>query len=99
MNIRFINSLTEIPVFCGDNLRSSMLKVFGRILTAFLVSLFYVSGIRILDTRFMLYAYRPCFVLSCIIRGKGKVVPVFPLSEHHSMKAYCGSEDRAPCIL
>jgi hypothetical protein len=31
--------------------------------------------------------------------GKGKVVPVLFLNEHHSMKAYWGSGVIAPCIL
>jgi hypothetical protein len=36
----------------------------------------------------------------CNITGKGKVVPVlFSLTEHHAMKAYCGSGVIDPSIL
>jgi len=33
-----------------------------------------------------------------LLKGKGKVVPVL-LTEHHAMKAYCGSGSIAPLIL
>jgi hypothetical protein len=32
-------------------------------------------------------------------KGKGKVVPVLPLTEHHAMKVYWGSGGTAPPIL
>jgi len=32
-------------------------------------------------------------------KAKGKVVPVFLLTEHHAMKAYWGSRSIAPFIL
>jgi len=32
-------------------------------------------------------------------KGKGKVVPVLFLTEHHAMKAYCGSGCIDPLIL
>jgi hypothetical protein len=32
-------------------------------------------------------------------KGKGKVVPLLFLTEHHAMKAYQGSEGIAKCIL
>jgi hypothetical protein len=34
-----------------------------------------------------------------LLKGKGKVVPAFFLTEHHAMKAYRGSGSIAPCIL
>jgi hypothetical protein len=34
-----------------------------------------------------------------LISNKGKVVPVLPLIEHHTMKAYWGSGGTAPPIL
>jgi len=33
------------------------------------------------------------------VKGKGKLVPVLPLTEHHGMKAYWGSGGAAPPIL
>jgi len=33
-----------------------------------------------------------------MVKGKGKVVPVLFLTEHHAMKAYWGSGDTAPHI-
>jgi hypothetical protein len=36
-------------------------------------------------------------VMNC--KGKGKVVPVLFLTEHHAMKAYWGSGGIAPLIL
>jgi hypothetical protein len=33
------------------------------------------------------------------VKGKGKVVPVLFLIEHHAMKAYWGSGDIAPLVL
>jgi hypothetical protein len=32
-------------------------------------------------------------------KGKGKAVPVLPLTEHHPMKAYWGSGGTVPPIL
>jgi len=32
-------------------------------------------------------------------KGKSKVVPLLPLTEHHAMKAYWGSGGTAPPIL
>jgi hypothetical protein len=34
-----------------------------------------------------------------MVKGKSKFVPVLPLTEHHAMKAYWGSEGTAPPIL
>jgi hypothetical protein len=34
-----------------------------------------------------------------VTKGKGKVVPVLFLNEHHIMKAYWGSRGIAPLIL
>jgi hypothetical protein len=34
-----------------------------------------------------------------VVKGKGKVVPVLPPTEHHAMKAYWVSEGTAPPIL
>jgi hypothetical protein len=34
-----------------------------------------------------------------MIKSKSKVVPVLPLTEHHAMKAYCGSGGTGPPIL
>jgi hypothetical protein len=34
-----------------------------------------------------------------IVKVKGKVVPVLPLTEHHTMKAYWGSGGTAPPSL
>jgi hypothetical protein len=34
-----------------------------------------------------------------VIKGKGKVVPVLPLTEHHAMEAYWGSGGTDPRIL
>jgi hypothetical protein len=34
-----------------------------------------------------------------IQKGKGKVVPVLFLTEHHAIKVYCRSGGIAPCIL
>jgi hypothetical protein len=37
--------------------------------------------------------------LKAMSQGKGRVVPIIPLTEHHAMKAYWVSENIAPRIL
>jgi hypothetical protein len=39
------------------------------------------------------------FMIYLLYKGKGKVVPVLFLTEHHAMKAYWGSGGIAPFIL
>jgi hypothetical protein len=38
-------------------------------------------------------------IIIIIIKVKGKVVPVLPITEHHAMKAYWGSGGTAPPSL
>jgi hypothetical protein len=45
------------------------------------------------------YFFIRLFLPQCIHKGKGKVVPVLFLTEHHAMKAYWGSGGIVPLIL
>jgi len=55
--------------------------------------------VRFVPFVFQEYRDRSHFLKTKQCRGKGKVVPVLLLTEHHAIKAYWGSGVVAPLIL